>query len=239
MRFVVGILSGLLGMLGGWFGLAFLVISLAGPDRDGGIAMGAFFQIGPLGAVIGFVLGVWLFFRIGIVRERVAAPDAAPPATGAPPATTRISRPFALVILAVAGGLAWWGWYELIRSPYLTHGYMTLNLQFKLPPGMPLPPDVNDVHIDVREGGRYVEPRLGRMWHGHDGDRQVILASAELSMKTGARTVSLELPGLPRQNWRLDLSSDPDPTPGYTPWHRPGDGSTAAVEMNFSLTADR
>ena len=49
MRFIIGLLSGVLGMLAGWAGLAFLVVSLAGPDRDGGIAMGAFFQIGPIG----------------------------------------------------------------------------------------------------------------------------------------------------------------------------------------------
>ena len=47
---------------------------------------------------------------------------------------------FAVAVLALAGGLAWWAWYELIRSPYLTHGFMTLDLQFRLPPGMVLPP---------------------------------------------------------------------------------------------------
>ena len=128
MRFVLGFLSGLLGMLAGWFALAFLVISLAGPDRDGGIAMGAFFQIGPLGGLVGFVIGVWLFIKIGIVREGVkkgvvregvskdivregvSPADAALPTAAAGPARTRISRPFAVAILALAGGLAWWGW---------------------------------------------------------------------------------------------------------------------------------
>ena len=35
MRFILGFLSGVIGMLAGWFGLAALVIALAGPDRDG------------------------------------------------------------------------------------------------------------------------------------------------------------------------------------------------------------
>ena len=266
MRFVLGFLSGLLGMLAGWFALAFLVISLAGPDRDGGIAMGAFFQIGPLGGLVGFVIGVWLFIKIGIVREGVkkgvvregvskdivreggskdivregvSPADAALPTAAAGPARTRISRPFAVAILALAGGLAWWGWYELIRSPYLTHGFMTLNLQFKLPSGSPLPSDVKDVHIGVWEGDRQTYVILGESWHGHVGDRQVILASATLSMKTSARTVSLEVPGLPQQTWHLDLSSDPDPTSGYSPWRVPGSDSSATVEMNFRLSADR
>jgi hypothetical protein len=239
MRVVLGFLSGVLGMLAGWVALASLVISLAGQDRDGGIAMGAFFQIGPIGGLVGFVIGVWLFTKKGIVRERASPPDAALPTAAAPLPRTRISRPFAVAILALAGGLAWWGWYELIRSPYLTHGFMTLNLQFKLPSGSALPADVKDVQIGVYEGDRQTDATLGELWHGHDGDRPVILASAELSMKTRARTVILELPGLPRQTWELDLSSDPDPTPGYTPWRLPGSGPSARVEMNFRLSADR
>ncbi len=65
MRFIIGFLSGVLGLLAGWAGLAFLVIGLAGPDRDGGIAMGAFFQIGPLGGLLGFIAGVVLFIKFG------------------------------------------------------------------------------------------------------------------------------------------------------------------------------
>jgi hypothetical protein len=239
MRFVLGFLSGLLGMLAGWFALAMLVASLAGPDRDGGIAMGAFFEIGPFGGLVGFVIGVWLFIKKGIVRAGVSPPDPALPSAPARLARTRISRPFAVAILALAGGLAWWGWYELIRSPYLTHGFMTLNLQFKLPPGSPLPSDVKLVHIGVWEGDRETDVMLGELWHGHEGDHQVILASATLSMKTSTRTVSLELPGLPELSWQLDLSSDPDPTPGYTRWRVPGGSLSATVEMNFRLSADR
>jgi hypothetical protein len=116
MRVVLGFLSGVIGMLAGWIGLAFLVVTLAGPDRDGGIAMGAFFNIGPIGAVIGFVVGVWLFVKFGLVAQGVAsaappssAPASAPsgaevgplrPAAAAP--VTRISRPFAVVLLAMS-----------------------------------------------------------------------------------------------------------------------------------------
>ncbi len=65
MRILLGILSGLIGAAAGWFGLAMAVIALAGTDRDGGIAMAAFFQIGPLGALAGGVLCVWLYMRFG------------------------------------------------------------------------------------------------------------------------------------------------------------------------------
>jgi hypothetical protein len=239
IRFFLGFLSGVIGMLAGWFGLALLVISLAGSGHDGGGAMGAFFQIGPIGGLAGFVAGVLLFAKIGIVSQAPPSPDAERSDAARALARTRVSPAFAVAVLVIAGGLAWWAWYELIRSPYLTHGYMTLDLQFRLPTGMALPPDVADVQIAVEEGQQGAVVTLGERWHGTDGDRRVILARATLSRKTSRRVVNLELPGVPEQTWQLDLSSDPDPTPGYSPWRMPSSTSAAKIEMNFRLSADR
>jgi hypothetical protein len=247
MRIVLGFLSGVIGMLAGWFGLAFLVIALAGPDRDGGIAMGAFFNIGPIGAVIGFGVGVWLFVKVGLVAERAASvpappsePAGAPPPVAAvAPAARRISAPFAVVTLAIVGALAWWGWYELIRSPYLTHGFMTLALQFRLPAGMAVPAEAKEVQIVLDEGGNTWPAVVNEnRWLGHQGDRTVILASVSMSYKASRRTVGLSMPGVPAQSWTLDLSSDPDPTVGYTAW-RPSWDAPNAIELSYRLTADR
>lgn len=246
MRFIIAFLSGILGMLAGWAGLAVLVISLAGPDRDGGIAMGAFFNIGPIGGFFGFIAGVLLFIKIGLAKAP-SKPPAAPLSDAAPasatasttaPTRTRVSPVFAGVIVAIAAVLGWWGWYEFIRSPYLSHGYMTLELQFKLPVGVALPAEATDVHIVVEEGQRPNEITLGPRWRGTDGDRKAILASASLSYKASRRVVRLELPGVPEQSWQIDLSSDPDPTPGYSPWRLPSGASAQKIEMNFKLSAD-
>jgi hypothetical protein len=247
MRIVLGFLSGIVGMLAGWFGLAFLVISLAGPDRDVGIAMGAFFNIGPVGALIGFGVGVWLFVKFGLVGRGGAfatAPSSEPAsvpslAATVAPATARISRPFAVVVLAIVAGLAWWAWYEFIRSPYLTHGDMTLRLQFRLPPDMAAPAEVTDVQIVLDEGGRRWPAYLGEAgWRGHQGNRAVILASIPMTYKTSRRNVTLTMPGAPSQSWPLELSSDPDPTPGYTAW-LPSRSAPNPIEMNYRLTAER
>ena len=245
MRIVLGFLSGVVGLLAGWFGLAFLVIALAGEGRDGGVAMGAFFGIGPIGGVIGFGVGVWLFVKFGLVARgapSAAAPipePAAAPAPGAAPAPARrISRPFAVVVLAIVGGLAWWAWYELIRSPYLTHGYMTLALQFRLPAGMAPPAEAKDVQIVLDEGGKRWPADLKEQgWRGHQGDRVVILASVSMMYKTSRRIVTLSMPGAPSQSWTLALSSDPDPTPGYTVW-LPSGNAPDAIELNYRLTDD-
>jgi hypothetical protein len=237
MRFVIGFLSGVLGLLAGWAGLAMLVIALAGADREGGTAMGAFFNIGPIGGLIGFVAGVWLFIKFGVARAPSSSEAEASGA--APPPRTRVSPVFAAVVVLLAAGLSWWGWYELIRSPYLTHGFMTLELQFRLPPGMALPADAKDVHIVVWEGQQGNDVTLGRAWHGTDGDRRVILAKASLSRKTSRRVVTLELPGVPEQTWQVSLPSDPDPTPGFSPWRTSSAAAPSKIEMNFSLSADR
>jgi hypothetical protein len=239
MRFILGFLSGVIGLLAGWFGLAALVIGLAGPDRDGGVAMGAFFNIGPIGGLVGFAAGVLLFVKKGIVSQGASSPDAERSGAAPAPVRTRVSPTFAVAVLVIAGGLGWWAWYELIRSPYLTHGYMTLELQFRLPPGMALPPDAADVHIAVEEGQQDAGVMLGASWHGTDGDRRVILARATLSRKTSRRVVNLEFPGIPEQTWKLDLPSDPDPTRGYTPWRLTSSTSAPKIEMNFRLSSER
>ena len=248
MRYVIGFLSGVLGMLAGWAGLAFLVVSLAGEDRDGGIAMGAVFQIGPIGGFIGFIAGVWLFWKFGIARTQtlpaseVKEPETsvAPSVSEPPPIRSRISKPFSGAVVLIAAFIAWQVWYEFIRSPYLTHGYMTLDLQFRFSPTTVLPTVADDVHLDVTEGGsRHAIVTLGNAWRGHDGDRPGILARASLSYKAGERLVILEMPDMPQQTWKLDLASDPDPTAGFSDWRKPIGATDSNIEMAYSLSADR
>jgi MFS family permease len=236
MRFILGFLSALLGALAGWSGLAALVVLLAGPDQDGGIAMGAFFNIGPFGGVVGLIAGIWLFVRFGLVR---APRPPAETSDSAPQPASRLSFPFAITVVLIVAILGWWGWYELIRSPDLSHGFMTLQVEFRLPVGMALPDNVEDVKIEVEEASGYANPMLPPNWRAHDGERKAIISTALLTYKTRHRAVSLTLPDVPTQRWSIDLPSDPDPTPGFSPWRLAGDGSPAKIEMHFRLSADR
>jgi hypothetical protein len=238
MRIILGLLSGLLGALAGWSALATLVIMLAGPDRDGGIAMGAFFNIGPIGGVVGLIAGIWLFTRFGLVQNS-APPRAAESCEAVPPPKTRLSFPFAIALLLITAGLSWWGWYEFIRSPYLSHGFMTLELQFRFPAGAILPDNKDDVRIEVEEAQGLAIAGPAVNWRAHDGDRVAIIAAASLMYKTRHRAVRLTLPDMPAQSWPIDLPSDPDPTPGYSPWRVASEPSPTKIEMHFRLRADR
>ncbi|QFI77073.1 hypothetical protein [Bradyrhizobium betae] len=237
MRIILGLLSALLGALAGWSALAALVMALAGPDRDGGIAMGAVFDIGPIGGVVGLVAGIWLFVRIGLVRNAASPPVEASDA--APRAPTQLSLPFAVTLLLIASILGWWGWYEFIRSPYLSHGFMTLELEFRLPAGATLPDNKDDVRIEVEEARGYAIASPAVNWRAHDGDRPAIIATAALMYKTRHRVAHLTLPGMPARSWPIDLPSDPDPTPGYSPWRIASDPSQPEIELHFRLRADR
>ena len=188
--------------------------------------------------VVGLIAGIWLFARIGFVRTSTALP-VAETSNAAVRAETRLSFPFAVTLLLITAGLTWWAWYEFIRSPYLSHGFMTLELQFRLPPGMTLPDNKEDVQIEVEEARGYASALLPANWRAHDGDRRAIIASASLMYKTRHRLVSLTLPDIPTQTWPVDLSSDPDPTPGYSPWHVASEPSPTKIEMHFRLRADR
>jgi hypothetical protein len=95
------------------------------------------------------------------------------------------------------------------------------------------------VQIVLDEAGRHWPADLKEAgWRGHQGNRAVILASVSMMYKTRQRIVTLSMPGVPSQSWTLDLSSDPDPTAGYTAW-LPSRDAPNPIELNYRLTADR
>jgi hypothetical protein len=64
VKYVLAVLFGLVGLVLGWavaaFGTLVLGSAFGLSDFEGERAMTAFFAIGPLGGLIGMVLGIWL-----------------------------------------------------------------------------------------------------------------------------------------------------------------------------------
>jgi hypothetical protein len=75
MRIFFGILAGLAGLVLGWLALAFLVIGISGPGNSGGIAMSAFFELGPLGGLIGLLLAVGFFLKFSRRAPKAQQPN--------------------------------------------------------------------------------------------------------------------------------------------------------------------
>ena len=63
-------------------------------------------------AAVGFVVGLIVFRRLGLVPTAAAAPEASDPRVAAP---SEISRPYAAVVLTIAACLALWTSVELLR----------------------------------------------------------------------------------------------------------------------------
>lgn len=68
----LGFLCGLLGLVVGWVGIATLVIAIAGMGNDGGKGMSAIFLIGPVGGLVGFVIGVVVYWMFRRSRRRLS-----------------------------------------------------------------------------------------------------------------------------------------------------------------------
>ena len=82
---------------------------------------------------------------------------------------------------------------------------MTLSMQFRLPPGITLLAHSDDLELAVEDGDGHASVYYGEKWFGPgkwhllDGDRQVLLASAELNKITYWRKVTLRLPNVPEE----------------------------------------
>lgn len=67
MKYVLAALAGLLGLIVGWAAAAFAFLGIGGligvSDFEGQRAMLAFFAVGPVGGVIGLIVGAWAALR--------------------------------------------------------------------------------------------------------------------------------------------------------------------------------
>jgi hypothetical protein len=67
VRYVIALLAGLLGLVVGWAIAAFAFLGIGGligvSDFEGKRAMLAFFAVGPVGGLTGFIAGLWAALR--------------------------------------------------------------------------------------------------------------------------------------------------------------------------------
>ena len=77
MTFLFAVLGGIAGLIAGWIVAAAATIiigNLVGASNfEGALGMGAIFGIGPLGGLLGLVLGIWIVIRARRSRTKTAA----------------------------------------------------------------------------------------------------------------------------------------------------------------------
>jgi MFS family permease len=220
MRVFLSCLAGLVGLIAGWAGVALLVLlPSGGGDQALGKAVTFFLLIGPIGGLAGLILGVWLA-NVWLNRKG------------------RASWLYTVVILLLAVEVVGlWRSFQPLPPPPDTNPVMTLELQFRLPPDMALPPRPSDVRIEVAEHWQAFEwARLSEPWHGQEDGRLVIFATISTQTRpTEGRAVKLTLPGPLVGYWSLDLR---DPISDLSPWRLPNTSSNdMKVEMRYRLHA--
>ena len=211
-------IGGLLGLVIGGVGAALisgLIMEMAGVSNfEGGLGMAAVFAFGPLGAVAGLILGIWLGLRIG--RKRAAAPDGKPvPQHGLRNAAIAIAGIIAL------GGIVLWVMYASTPQ-HLEYDQAGADLVFELrapaqlaatldPKAVEisLDTDLNQMPGDWADGPPVVE-----------GEWTSLGGQVELYYRTAHRLLVFKFPGGHDLIFQLALSAKPDPDDGWSEWSK-------------------
>jgi hypothetical protein len=139
MKYLVPPIAGILGLTAGWIIAVAVLIGfgavLGVADRDGGLAMTAFFVIGPFAGLIGLIAGVWLALRR--YNRRGLAGLAAHVA---------VTLLIVAALSAATAGVFW------INRPYVASNALPPSLKFeiKLPKGASAPALVSQAEAYAR-----------------------------------------------------------------------------------------
>jgi hypothetical protein len=139
MKYIVPSIAGVLGLAAGWIIAVAVLLGvstvLGVADRDGGLAMMAFFGIGPFAGLVGLIAGVWLALR------RVNG-------TGLAALTAHVAVTLLIgaALSAATAGVFW------INRPYVASNALPPSLRFeiKFPRGASAPALVSQAEAYAR-----------------------------------------------------------------------------------------
>jgi len=207
MTFLLALLAGILGAVGGYLlaavGGAALAPLLGISSFEGEAGYFAAFLCGPLGATVGLIAGVVLVLRRRGVR-----------AFGA------VTGRLALVAVSIAALVA-----AGVGVIYMNRDLVSSNsappqlaFEIRLPPGAIAPaPDDITVHLDSAKG--HLPGALFADKFRRDGDRPVIVGAVDIPYRESRRLLVLRLPSEPDRLFVLGIGRDPEHAKDLGPWH--------------------
>jgi len=205
MTYLLALLVALVGAALG-FALGATVAGLLAPvfgitSFEGAAGYFSVFIGGPIGALVGLVLGALLVLRRGGQRSAGAmAGGVAFVLVGA-------------IGLAAAGLGAFW----LMRPLTNANGPPPqLVFEIRLPPGAAPPSDRDAVELQTSENRMPANLAAAR----RDGDRDILAGSVEIYYRTWRRTLVLRMPDKTDVLFDVSLGLTPDPIKTFTAWRR-------------------
>jgi MFS family permease len=207
ITFGLAFLAGVVGACIGWLVTGFVADAILGvggmSDINGGRAMVAFFTFGPIGAVAGLILGVWL-----VLRRRIGNWSFA-----------QVAGYAAFIALLCVGIGAVYVGYLYLNDDILVHNGPSpiLRFEIRLPPTATLPSDLDSVKVDLETDKNTMPGTLDDEIKTADG-RKFLSGGVEVYFRTSKRFLVLRLPGQPDRLFELKLASNPKASAEYGPW---------------------
>jgi hypothetical protein len=229
MTFVLATIAGIVGAALGWAVATVLAIgigSLLGMSNlEGALGMQAVFGAGPIGGLIGLVLGIWL-----VLRRRGSASSAG------------LAWRIPAIILAIAGltaGAVFYLYETRTNLGTSSSGAPRLDFEIRLPPRATLsaPPSRIKIQLDTEQNRMpgQVFDKGGRQ----DGDRTIVVGSVELAFRSSWRLLEVIVsPAEPALIFDLKLPARPGHMKDFGPWRRVDFVATGEQQPRRATDAD-
>ena len=211
MGYIAAALAGVVGTVVGWLAAALLAVAIGSAlgvsDREGALAMSAFFAIGPIGGLTGLVLAVWFVMR----RRRRKGLTATASHLGAAVAGVVVAA------VLVAGGF----W---LTRPFTNGNGLPPELVFEiLMPAGAKPPELvsradalarrSPIELQTSENVMSAQISSVRM----EGDRPIVTGRVEMAFRARSRLLVFRQPG-GAVVFDIDLPRSPGHEAEFTPW---------------------
>jgi hypothetical protein len=211
MTIFLAILAGIAGLILGWgvtgFGMAALMQVMGVSQMEGAAAMAALF-FGPIGGLIGLVVGVWLTLRL----RRGSA--------GAGRTIGYSAIAFLAIALLVPAGI--WLYIETTNDLVTSGNARPAELEFeiRLPPKAALPQGREAVKIELHTSKNVMPAEMKKDSPSMDGERVVLHGAVQLYFRVPYRFLVLKVAGEPDRLFTLKLRANPPATSELGNWER-------------------
>lgn len=211
MRLVMAFGAGIAGAILGYVlaaGATLAIGELVGASNfEGALGMQAAFGTGPVGGIVGLLLGIWLALRRGTRAGHSGQ-----------------VRGFLLVIAAIAVTAAGGLWYAYDTRPLLatsSSGTPRLDFEIRLPPGVDMPTPASNMRVTLNTEKNRMPAQLLDGDKRAEGGRLVVPGTVELYYRSGWRLLEVIPAGdAPAQIFDLKLAARPSHMSTFGPWRR-------------------
>jgi hypothetical protein len=211
MAILWAIVGGFLGVVAGFVAtvvVSLIIMGLLGvSDFEGGRAMAAVWGFGPIGGLIGLILGIWLALRLAGGRLRFGV----------------LVKRGALALLGIAAIVAA-GLFVVWQSGDHRLTYdgagATLEFEIRAPADYALPAEAALIDVEIDTDKNQQPGYLDKEWLRREDGYSVMSGGVELYFRTAQRLLVLKLGDHRDRLFKIRLPGKPDPGEAWSDWQK-------------------